>query len=55
MPQGVLGQLVVFVLIIVAVNTILPLIGIPVHISVVGSLVLTAILWVVMSLLSGKS
>ena len=55
MPQSVFGQLLVFVLIIVAANTILPMVGIPIHISLIGSLVLTAILWVVMSLLRGKS
>ena len=55
MPQSVFGQLLVFVFIIVAANAILPMIGIPIHISLIGSLVLTAILWVVMSLLRGKS
>ena len=55
MPQSVFGQLLVFVLIIVAANAILPMVGIPIHISLIGSLVLTAILWVEMSLLRGKS
>ena len=55
MPQSVFGQLLVFVLIIVSANAILPMVGIPIHISLIGSLVLTAILWVVMSLLRGKS
>ena len=55
MPQSTLGQLLVFVLIIVAANTILPSIGIPIHISIVGSLVLTAILWIAMGLLRGKA
>ena len=55
MPQSVFGQLFIFVLIIVAANAILPMVGIPIHISLIGSLVLTAILWVVMSLLGGKS
>ena len=55
MPQTPLGQLLIFVLIIVAANSILPMIGIPIHISIVGSLVLTAILWIVMGLLRGKS
>ena len=55
MPQSVFAQLLIFVLIIVAANAILPMVGIPIHISLIGSLVLTAILWVVMSLLGGKS
>ena len=55
MPQSTLGQLLVFVLIIVAAYAILPMVGIPIHISIVGSLVLTAILWIVMGLLRGKS
>ena len=55
MPRSTIGQLLVFVLIIVAANAILPMVGFPIHISIVGSLVLTAILWIVMSLLQGKS
>ena len=55
MPRSAIGQLLVFVLIIVAANAILPMVGIPIHISIVGSLVLTAILWIVMGLLQGKS
>ncbi len=55
MPKSVFGQLMVFVLLIVAANFILPKIGIPWHISIIGSLVLTAIIWIVMSLMRGKS
>lgn len=55
MPRSAIGQLLVFVLIIVAANAILPMVGIPIHVSIVGSLVLTAILWIVMGLLQGKS
>lgn len=55
MPRSVLGQLLLFVLLIVAANFFLPMIGIPIHISIIGSLVLTAIIWIVMRLMRGKS
>ena len=55
MPRSTIGQLLIFVLIVVAANGILPMVGIPIHISLVGSLVLTAVLWIVMGLLQGKS
>jgi hypothetical protein len=55
MPKNILGQLLIFVLLIVAANFILPKIGIPWHISIIGSLVLTVIIWIVMRLMRGKS
>jgi hypothetical protein len=55
MPKSVVGQLLLFVLLIVAANYILPKIGIPWHISIIGSLVLTVIIWIVMRLMRGKS
>jgi len=55
MPKSVVGQLLLFVLLIVAANFFLPMIDIPIHISIIGSLVLTAIIWIVMRLMRGKS
>lgn len=55
MPKSVVGQLLLFVLLIVAANFFLPMLGIPIHISIIGSLVLTAIIWIVMRLMRGKS
>ena len=55
MPKNILGQLLIFVLLIVAANFILPKIGIPWHISIIGSLVLTVIISITMRLMRGKS
>ena len=55
MPRSALGQLLVFVLLIVAANFILPRIGIPIHISIIGSLLLTIGVWFVMRMMRKSS
>ncbi len=55
MRRSALGQLLVFVLLIVAANFILPRIGIPIHISIIGSLLLTIGVWFVMRMMRKSS
>ena len=54
MRGNVFGQLLLFVVILIALNFILPRIGIPIHISIIGSLVLTVVLAVVFGLFKAR-
>lgn len=47
-------SLLIFVLILIALNFVLGDLGYGVHISIIGSLVLTFVVWIVMSLISGR-
>ena len=47
-------SLLIFVLILIALNFVLGDMGYGVHISIIGSLVLTFVVWIVMSLISGR-
>ena len=46
-------SLLVFVLILVALNFVLGDLGYGIHISIIGSLVLTFVVWIAMSFISG--
>lgn len=47
-------SLLIFVLILIALNFVLGDMGYGVHISIIGSLVLTFVVWIVMSFISGR-
>lgn len=47
-------SLLIFVLILIALNFVLGDLGYGVHISIIGSLVLTFVVWIVMSFISGR-
>ncbi len=51
--NSTLKNVIIFVIVLIALNLIFSAMGWAIHISIIGSLVLTALIWVIMRVLSG--